>query len=118
VAGQVDDLLGEIRVRAERQERCLITTLTQADGRGSHRLPGLRMGCESRLFASEIPSIERIEIFRISAMALLNAPYWCQPATRRPSTCRRSLVAISMRTRKIPAGRSAPDSAIGRAARM
>ena len=38
VKGQVDDLLAEIRIRAARNERVLVTTLDQAHGRGPDRV--------------------------------------------------------------------------------
>ncbi|NQV09837.1 MAG: excinuclease ABC subunit UvrB [Cyanobacteria bacterium] len=62
-AGQVDDLLGEIRVRAERQERCLITTLTK---RMAEDLTDYlaENGVRVRYLHSEIHSIERIEIIQ------------------------------------------------------
>ncbi len=37
--GQIDDLIGEIRARTERDERVLVTTLTKKNGRGPHGLP-------------------------------------------------------------------------------
>ncbi len=61
--GQVDDLLGEIRVRADRNERTLITTLTKrmaedlTDYLAENRI-------RVRYLHSEIHSIERIEIIQ------------------------------------------------------
>jgi excinuclease ABC subunit B len=61
--GQVDDLLGEIRVRADKQERVLVTTLTKrmaedlTDYLAEH-------GVRVRYLHSEIHSIERIEIIQ------------------------------------------------------
>jgi excinuclease ABC subunit B len=61
--GQVDDLLGEIRLRADRQERVLVTTLTKrmaedlTDYLAEH-------GVRVRYLHSEIHSIERIEIIQ------------------------------------------------------
>ncbi|MFN6351395.1 MAG: excinuclease ABC subunit UvrB [Cyanobacteriota bacterium] len=61
--GQVDDLLGEIRERAAKQERVLVTTLTKrmaedlTDYLGEH-------GVRVRYLHSEIHSIERIEIIQ------------------------------------------------------
>ena len=61
--GQVDDLLGEIRLRAEKQERVLVTTLTKrmaedlTDYLAEH-------GVRVRYLHSEIHSIERIEIIQ------------------------------------------------------
>jgi excinuclease ABC subunit B len=60
---QVDDLLGEIRVRAEKQERVLITTLTK---RMAEDLTDYlaENGVRVRYLHSEIHSIERIEIIQ------------------------------------------------------
>ena len=61
--GQVDDLLGEIRTRAEKQERVLVTTLTKrmaedlTDYLAEH-------GVRVRYLHSEIHSLERIEIIQ------------------------------------------------------
>jgi excinuclease ABC subunit B len=61
--GQVDDLLGEIRLRAEKNERVLVTTLTKrmaedlTDFLADH-------GVRVRYLHSEIHSIERIEIIQ------------------------------------------------------
>jgi excinuclease ABC subunit B len=61
--GQVDDLLGEIRVRAEKRERVLITTLTK---RMAEDLTDYlaENGVRVRYLHSEIHSIERIEIIQ------------------------------------------------------
>ena len=61
--GQVDDLLGEIRVRADRQERVLVTTLTKriAEDLTDYLAEN---GVRVRYLHSEIHSIERIEIIQ------------------------------------------------------
>ncbi|MCT0199113.1 excinuclease ABC subunit UvrB [Synechococcus sp. CS-1325] len=61
--GQVDDLLGEIRQRADRGERSLITTLTK---RMAEDLTDYlaENGLRVRYLHSEIHSIERIEIIQ------------------------------------------------------
>jgi excinuclease ABC subunit B len=61
--GQVDDLLGEIRVRADKQERVLVTTLTK---RMAEDLTDYlaENGVRVRYLHSEIHSIERIEIIQ------------------------------------------------------
>jgi excinuclease ABC subunit B len=61
--GQVDDLLGEIRTRAEKRERVLVTTLTK---RMSEDLTDYlaENGVRVRYLHSEIHSIERIEIIQ------------------------------------------------------
>ena len=61
--GQVDDLLGEIRLRAEKKERVLVTTLTK---RMAEDLTDYlaENGVRVRYRHSEIHSIERIEIIQ------------------------------------------------------
>ncbi|MEI8250477.1 MAG: excinuclease ABC subunit UvrB [Synechococcus sp. ELA057] len=61
--GQVDDLLSEIRLRAEKQERVLVTTLTKrmAEDLSDYLAEN---GVRVRYLHSEIHSIERIEIIQ------------------------------------------------------
>ncbi len=61
--GQVDDLLEEVRARAEKHERVLVTTLTK---RMSEDLAKYlqEMGLRVRYLHSEIGAIERVEILR------------------------------------------------------
>jgi excinuclease ABC subunit B len=61
VKGQIDDLLGEIRARAARNERVLVTTLTK---RMSEDLAGYytEVGVRCRYMHSEIETLERIKI--------------------------------------------------------
>ena len=61
--GQVDDLLGEIRIRADKSERVLVTTLTK---RMAEDLTDYlaENGVRVRYLHSEIHSIERIEIIQ------------------------------------------------------
>ena len=61
--GQVDDLLGEIRVRAEKAERVLVTTLTKrmAEDLSEYLAEN---GVRVRYLHSEIHSIERIELIQ------------------------------------------------------
>jgi len=63
VRGQVDDLLGEIRVREARKERVLVTTLTK---RMSEDLTDYlqQAGVRVRYLHSDIDAIERMEILR------------------------------------------------------
>jgi excinuclease ABC subunit B len=63
VAGQVDDLLGEIRIRVERKERVLVTTLTK---RMAEDLTDYlaEMGVKVRYLHSDQNAIERVEILR------------------------------------------------------
>jgi excinuclease ABC subunit B len=63
VAGQVDDLLGEIRLRVERGERVLCTTLTKRmaeDLTDYYRELGVRI----RYLHSDIDTLERMDILR------------------------------------------------------
>jgi excinuclease ABC subunit B len=61
--GQVDDLIEEIRLRAERGERVLVTTLTKkmAEDLTDYLV---EMGVRVRYLHSEIDTIQRIEILR------------------------------------------------------
>jgi excinuclease ABC subunit B len=63
VKGQVDDLLEQIRIRAERNERILVTTLTK---RMSEDLAEYfsEVGVRCRYLHSEIDTLERIRILR------------------------------------------------------
>jgi len=63
VAGQVDDLLAEIRVRAKADERVLVTTLTK---RMSEELTDYytELGVRVRYLHSDIETMERVEILR------------------------------------------------------
>ena len=62
-AGQVDDLLGEIRARVAAGERVLVTTLTK---RMAEELTDYyaELGVRVRYLHSDIETIERIEIIR------------------------------------------------------
>ena len=63
IKGQVDDLLHEIRLRAERHERVLVTTLTK---RMSEDLTQYyqELGVKVRYLHSDIDTLERVEILR------------------------------------------------------
>ncbi len=63
VAGQVDDLLSEIRLREQKNERVLVTTLTK---RMAEDLTDYlqQHGVRVRYLHSEIDAIERVEIIR------------------------------------------------------
>ena len=63
VEGQIDDLLGEIRQRAERSERVLVTTLTKKMAEDlTEYLRGA--GVRVRYMHSDVATIERMEIIR------------------------------------------------------
>ncbi|WP_440221354.1 excinuclease ABC subunit UvrB [Dietzia sp. MNB45] len=59
--GQIDDLIGEIRQRAERDERVLVTTLTK---KMSEDLTDylLELGIRVRYLHSEIDTLQRVEL--------------------------------------------------------
>ncbi|MGL5271174.1 MAG: excinuclease ABC subunit UvrB [Selenomonadaceae bacterium] len=63
LAGQIDDLLGEIRQRVERDERVLVTTLTK---KMAENLTDYlkESGIKVRYLHSDIATIERTEILR------------------------------------------------------
>ncbi len=61
--GQIDDLVHEIRVRAERQERVLVTTLTKkmAEDLTDYLL---ELGIRVRYLHSEVDTLRRVELLR------------------------------------------------------
>ncbi|MBL8928796.1 MAG: excinuclease ABC subunit UvrB [Kineosporiaceae bacterium] len=61
--GQIDDLLGEIRARAERDERILVTTLTKkmAEDLTDYLL---EQGVRVRYLHSEVDTLRRVELLR------------------------------------------------------
>jgi len=63
VEGQIDDLLGEIRKRVERNERVLVTTLTK---RMAEDLTDYyeNLGVKVRYLHSEIETLDRVDIVR------------------------------------------------------
>jgi excinuclease ABC subunit B len=63
IRGQIDDLYNEINIRAKRNERVLVTTLTKKMAENlTDYLKG--MGVKVRYLHSEIKTLERIEIIR------------------------------------------------------
>ncbi len=63
VKGQVDDLLEEIRVRADRHERVLVTTLTKRMAEDLAEYFA-EVGVRCRYLHSEIETLERVRILR------------------------------------------------------
>jgi excinuclease ABC subunit B len=63
VRGQVDDLLGEIRERANRRERVLVTTLTKRMAEDLTQYYQ-ELGVRVRYLHSDIDTLERVEILR------------------------------------------------------
>ena len=61
--GHIDDLLDQVKQRADRGERALVTTLTK---RLAEKLAGylLEMGVKTQYLHSEIDTLERVEILR------------------------------------------------------
>ena len=63
VRGQVDDLLGEIRARSEKNERVLVTTLTKRMSEDLAEYYG-EAGVRCRYLHSEVSTLDRIKILR------------------------------------------------------
>jgi len=63
VKGQVDDLLHEIRLRADRRERVLVTTLTKRMAEDLTQFYQ-ELGVRVRYLHSDIDTLERVEILR------------------------------------------------------
>jgi excinuclease ABC subunit B len=63
VKGQIDDLLHEIRARAEKGERVLVTTLTKRMAEDLAEYYG-EVGVRVRYMHSEIETLERVKILR------------------------------------------------------
>ena len=63
VKGQVDDLLHEIRLRAERRERVLVTTLTKRMAEDLTQFYQ-ELGVRVRYLHSDVETLERVEILR------------------------------------------------------
>ena len=63
VKGQVDDLLHEIRLRADRSERVLVTTLTKRMAEDLTQFYQ-ELGVRVRYLHSEIDTLERVQILR------------------------------------------------------
>ncbi|MDI6815513.1 MAG: helicase-related protein, partial [Dehalococcoidales bacterium] len=61
--GQIDDLLDQIKTRVDKEERCLVTTLTK---RMAEELADylIEMGIKTHYLHSEIDTLERVEILR------------------------------------------------------
>ena len=63
IKGQIDDLIAEIRIRVEKNERVLVTTLTK---KMSEDLTDymLEMGVKVRYLHSEVDTLRRVELLR------------------------------------------------------
>jgi excinuclease ABC subunit B len=60
---QIDDLMNEVRVRVQRDERVLVTTLTKKMSEDLSQYL-LEMGFKARYLHSEVDTLERIQIIR------------------------------------------------------
>ena len=61
--GQIDDLINEIKIRAAKKERCLVTTLTKKMSEDLSEYLSTQ-GVKVRYLHSEIKTIERVKILR------------------------------------------------------
>jgi len=61
--GQIDDLINEIKIRAVKKERCLVTTLTKKMSEDLSEYLSTK-GVRVRYLHSEIKTIERVKILR------------------------------------------------------
>lgn len=62
-ANQVDDLLDEIRIRAEKEERVLVTTLTKRMAEELSKF-FLKVGVRCKYIHSDVDTMERVEIIQ------------------------------------------------------
>jgi excinuclease ABC subunit B len=63
IKGQIDDLIGEVRIRVEKKEKTLVTTLTKKMAEDlSDYLD--KIGIQVRYIHSDIDALERVEILR------------------------------------------------------
>ena len=70
--GQIDDLLEQVRVRAEADQRVLVTTLTKKMAEDLTEYL-LEMGVRARYLHSEIDTLERVQILRELRMGEFDA---------------------------------------------
>jgi excinuclease ABC subunit B len=63
IEGQIDDLIGEIKIRAAKRERVLVTTLTKRMAEDLTEYLS-EIGIRVRWLHSEVKSIERVELLR------------------------------------------------------
>ena len=88
VEGQIDDLVDEIRLRIERNERTLVSTLTKrmAEDLTDH-MKGL--GLRVRYMHSDVAAIERMEIIRDLRLGEFDVLSGHPTCCGRAWTCRR-----------------------------
>src|ERR1043165_6570867 len=114
---QIDDLMNEIRVRADANERVLVTTLTK---KMSEDLTGylLEYGFRVRYLHSEIDTIERIQIIRDLRLGEDDVPGGGNPLREGLDPPEVSLVAILDADKEgFLRGETSLIQTIGRAAR-
>lgn len=70
-ANQIDDLLEEIRIRVDRKERVLVTTLTKRMAEELSRFLD-RMQVKCRYIHSEVKTLDRVEILRDLRMGVFD----------------------------------------------
>ncbi len=116
--GQIDDLVAEIRVREERDQRVLVTTLTKkmAEDLTDYLL---ELGIRVRYLHSEVDTLERVEILRVAAARRVRRARRHQPAAGgpRPARGRRSSRSSTPTRRASCAPTTSLIQTIGRAAR-
>lgn len=107
--GQIDDLIGEIRKRTERDERVLVTTLTKkmAEDLTDYLL---ELGIRVRYLHSEVDTLRRVELLRQLRLGSTTS-WWASTCCARVSTCPRCRWwRSSTPTRKGFCGRRAASS--------
>ena len=80
---QIDDLLHQIKMRVERGERCLVTTLTK---RMAEELADylIEMGIKTHYLHSEVQTLERVEILRSLRLGVYDVVVGINLLTGRP----------------------------------
>ncbi|GMA97064.1 hypothetical protein GCM10025881_38880 [Pseudolysinimonas kribbensis] len=115
--GQIDDLLEEIRVRAERDERVLVTTLTKKMAEELTAFLG-EHGVRVRYLHSDVDTLRRVDLLT-ELRAGSTTCSWGSTCCAKDSTCPRSRWSRSSTpTRRAscgPARRSSRPSAVPRA---
>ena len=106
--GQIDDLLGEIRDRVERNERVLVTTLTKkmAEDLTDYLL---ERGVRVQYLHSEVDTLRRVELLARAAAWASSTCWSASTCCARASTCRRCRWSASWtRTRRASCGPGPP----------
>ena len=118
--GQIDDLVHEIRTRAEKDERVLVTTLTKkmAEDLTDYLL---ELGVRVRYLHSEVDTLRRVELLRELRQGEFDVLVGHQPAARGPRPARGVAGLDPGRGQgRLPAVRHVadPDHRAGRAQRL